>query len=508
MMNAPQRNPLALAVLAALSFTSGAAHAVYEDPHGQGEVLIYPYYTVQSAGGNSYNTYLSVASSASRPKAVKVRFREGKNARPVLDFNLYLSPNDVWTAAIGPGDGTAASPAVLYTADKSCTWPAIPATGLPFGNAAYAGTNADLGPDSLDRTREGYVEIIEMATLSGPAGTAVTHTVAGTPINCPYIQPANGFPSAADGASLTRPTGGLSGTYTLINVANGLNFGGNATALAQFSATPIFTNPGNAAPDLASANPPVAMTTSDTVYADSGPGTLIFVATYASGRDAVSATMMRSSVLNEFVLDTATRSETDWIITFPTKHLHVGIGTGAAIAPFTNNFGTSGACEPFNLTIFDREELPSEGLFCSTLCPPGPPSPSLCFAASVMSWKTGNPGSTANSSSVVGSQNWTNVSTTGRQNGWARLSFVGVGAATTGVSSLAGTGFAMNVTTAATASNATVNFRGLPAIGFMARTLNNGALSCTTFGGSAGVCAGSYGAAFAHKSQTTPIPAP
>jgi hypothetical protein len=54
-------------------------------------VLIYPYYTVQSAGGNLYNTYVSITNTTSRAKVVKVRFREGKTSAEVLDFNVYLS---------------------------------------------------------------------------------------------------------------------------------------------------------------------------------------------------------------------------------------------------------------------------------------------------------------------------------------------------------------------------------------------------------------------------------
>src|SRR4051812_2287428 len=118
------------ALAAALAASScSTAHAVYQDPSGIGQALIYPYYSVQTAGGNSFNTYLSVTNTTTRAKALKVRFREGKNSRTALSFNLYLSPNDVWTAAMGPGDATAASPATLYTADKSCTSPPIPPEG-------------------------------------------------------------------------------------------------------------------------------------------------------------------------------------------------------------------------------------------------------------------------------------------------------------------------------------------------------------------------------------------
>ena len=91
--------------------------------------LIYPYYTVQSNGGNAFNTYVSVVNTTDVVKVVKVRFREGKNSREVLDFNLYLSPNDVWTGAVIPSGTGASDPGRLITADTSCTNPAIPADG-------------------------------------------------------------------------------------------------------------------------------------------------------------------------------------------------------------------------------------------------------------------------------------------------------------------------------------------------------------------------------------------
>ena len=49
-----------------------------------------------------FNSLLSVVNSTASAKAVKVRFLEGKDSREVLDFNLYLSHNDVWTAGIIP----------------------------------------------------------------------------------------------------------------------------------------------------------------------------------------------------------------------------------------------------------------------------------------------------------------------------------------------------------------------------------------------------------------------
>ena len=101
-MNTFNRKSLhaALAGLGALGAT-GAAQAVNVNPDGLGQVLIYPYFTTQGTNA-PYNSLLSVVNSTNSGKVVKVRFLEGKFSHEVLDFNLWLSPKDVWTAAIVP----------------------------------------------------------------------------------------------------------------------------------------------------------------------------------------------------------------------------------------------------------------------------------------------------------------------------------------------------------------------------------------------------------------------
>src|SRR5256714_5733490 len=142
----------ALAGVGALGVT-GAAQAVNVNPNGLGQVLLYPYYTVRTDNlGNPYNSLLSVVNSTNSVKAVKVRFLEGKNSREVLDFNLFLSPFDVWTAAILPD--TATGGAKVGTFDVSCTLPPFSqsptAPFVSFVNFAYVGTSDDKGGSSLD----------------------------------------------------------------------------------------------------------------------------------------------------------------------------------------------------------------------------------------------------------------------------------------------------------------------------------------------------------------------
>ena len=161
-----------------------AAQAVSVNPDGLGQALIYPYYTVRDkvAGAALFTSLLSVVNSTQSAKAVKVRFLEGKNSREVLDFNLYLSKKDVRVAAIVP----TATGAAVYTPDNSCTTPTVGATlatATEFVVFAYTGSAADGADPSLDRTREGYVEIIEMGDIAGGSNTEdeVTHDSTGSP---------------------------------------------------------------------------------------------------------------------------------------------------------------------------------------------------------------------------------------------------------------------------------------------------------------------------------------
>ena len=114
-----KRKNLTAAVLAGLAGAAGivgtASAALFINPDGLGEVLIYPYYTVNA--GNA--TLMSVVNTTDSAKAVKVRFKEGENSREVLDFNLYLSAQDVWTAAVINDGGTP----TLIIPDNSCTVP-------------------------------------------------------------------------------------------------------------------------------------------------------------------------------------------------------------------------------------------------------------------------------------------------------------------------------------------------------------------------------------------------
>src|SRR5258708_28788090 len=164
-MNTFKRKALTSAVLGTVG-VAGSAQAIYQDPNNLGQALVYPYYTVQSAAGNAFNTFVSVTNTTTAVKVVKVRFREGKNSAEVLDFNLYLSPNDMWTGAVIPASTDTAAAGRLVTNDVSCTNPAIPSGGVDFRNFEYTGARSDALAAALDRTREAHVATFELGTLN------------------------------------------------------------------------------------------------------------------------------------------------------------------------------------------------------------------------------------------------------------------------------------------------------------------------------------------------------
>ncbi len=73
--------------------------------------------------------------------------------------------------------------------------------------------------------------------------------------------------------------------------------------------------------------------------------------TWSAGTaDAVSAVLMHDSVLNEFVLDSTTKSGTDWVVTMLTKRHYVTGGSGLAPKLFQRNFsGSEGSCDDLYL---------------------------------------------------------------------------------------------------------------------------------------------------------------
>lgn len=368
-----KKNTMATAIVAGLAGIAGIANistAVNVNPDGVGQVLLYPYYTVN--GNNS--TVLSVVNTTSAGKAVKVRFLDARNSREVLDFNLYLSEFDVWTAAIfSLADN---GPANITTSDTSCTVPGIEA-GIfllptladgrryyPFQTSFFTDFPGSVGLSGQTRTRDGYVELIEMGSIptSSTFGSALTH-VGGRPSSCATLESAwlsTGVWTASLGADdLEAPTGGLFGGAALVNVSDGTYINYNADAVDGFSASVLHTAPGSDRPNLTNANGATPGAVTSYVFDRGRLITSNWLVAAGGGVNAVSAVFDREAVFNEYAVDPDLAASSEWIVTFPTRRYYVG--ATSAVAPFTRGYQTAatglvGACERVSGRIYDREE--------------------------------------------------------------------------------------------------------------------------------------------------------
>ena len=376
------------------------AAAVHLGSDGTGQVLIFPYYTANADN----QTLISVVNSTADAKALKVRFYESRNGRATLNLNLYLGAYDVWTGGVislGTGVSSAAN---LLTVDSSCTAPAIqnnsalpvtPGGGLrymPFSDLAFTGANNDSDSNTLDRTREGFVEIIEMGTIV--AGSATANALQafvpgslGKPVNCDRIglsfQADGSYGSAQFGtlaSDIGPPSGGLSGTGAIINVSLGTYINYNATGLEAFRTTTMHTPPISPEPNFSNADPISTVVTPDRVIRSTWGSERVGLANGVGQRiDAVSSVLMAANISNEFSIEQSIGGASEWVITMPTKRFYsdsVSSGSLTAIAPFPAPFNVGApsniterqynACESVlpNMVSHDQEIL-QETLFFS-----------------------------------------------------------------------------------------------------------------------------------------------
>ena len=481
-----KRNSLTTAVVAGIAGTVGIANlasAVTINPDGLGQVLVYPYYTVNvpnNENSSNLTTQFAVVNTTDQGKAVKVRFLEGRNSREVRDFNLYLSPYDVWTAVVFklPSEDQAN----LLTADTSCTVPAIRTAtagssggaigALPDGRKFVRFTNQLFGSDSLygasggaarslANTREGHFEIIEMGVVGNNAGqgggaaqnsiAAITHNPAsGVPVNCQKVinawgQIPQGYWTADGTVDLNPATGGLFGSAAIVDVDNGTMLSYSPDAVDGFWAAGGFTHtrPEDTRPsigvDIGQPDP-----TATAYVFQNGQ---VVTATYGAGIagtavvDAFSALFMYDAVMNEYVLGGGAAATTDWALTFPTKGFYVDVPyrVAAVRAPFVENFSLAGSrtgsCIEVQLTPFDREERgpgactgsdagnPACDICFSPCEDPEAFVPTLCFETQVISFQTTEDYLDEATSPVLGSALAANVDTRADNlfNGWLRV---------------------------------------------------------------------------------------
>ena len=382
-----KKNVLALSIAVGLLGLAGGAHAV-TDPgiaavagskltnnvDGIGHILLVPYFTSQAANSTLINI---VNTDTVNAKAVKVRFRGAANSDDIFDFQVFLSPADVWAASISRGaDGRS----ILTTADSSCTKPnKATLNSTPFVTARL--DSALTGDALAAQTREGYVEILNMADITPTVGgvtnslfTAVKHVANGVP-PCDTAAAFTALDVTTDKATaawntagLQAPTTGLMANWTIINTVGASSWSGTADTVEARDTITNLPVAGNMVYWPQTSTPVVALTansyTADPLIRTDGQTPAGGATTAASApafsagfydfpdlstpytaaagvpgafaplRQALSQTQAIAavSVTNEYLTTTTIAATTDWTFSMPTRRYSVAMNYAALTA--------------------------------------------------------------------------------------------------------------------------------------------------------------------------------
>lgn len=376
---------LAVAVATASAGYAGIVNAqVLSDNQGLGDLAIVPYYTVNTG----WSTGVHVINSSDRTQVVKVRMRRAVDSMDALDFNVVMSPNDVWTGFLTQEGGDPGLEEIrFYTGDTSCTVPALTAGDVPYFSmpAIYR-----LGAE------EGYMEIMAMGSPADegePIARDALHQSDGIPEDCDRVRDnffggttagdyANSFAALPSAGARTRGvinsretmqytsssnTDPEFNTYTdsgnVLKVSYfiksdelGTEFGNDAVHIANFMTGPSITNQqvginegdlqGFDHPDLNGGAPTSSSASANFLNV---PG-VAQRGRYNGVRNALGA----SAVINDWSAavqegDFAFTVDTDWVVTTPGQYLMLNLAAyidGLEGVVLEEDIGDIAACQP------------------------------------------------------------------------------------------------------------------------------------------------------------------
>ena len=393
-----RKNVIALSIAAlvgGLGMAGGASAAVLQDtttdatqllttPAGTGHILVVPYFNTQ--GTNA--TLLNITNTDTiNGKAMKVRFRGGANSDDIFDFQLYLSPGDVWTANVAAGASGASR---MLTSDRSCTLPPSINQDFVLDRLPPQFTAAE----KAAWTREGYIEILNMADVPPNAAssslfTATKHVNGVAPctaatMNTLLVDPAT--LAEAQALGFRAPSGRVMANWIIVDVANTGSYSGEATSIIATTGAVDFVTqqgvPGRgnivffpqtgaaaATPNLHTADPSLrtvwgaaagqVQNGSGGAYSNGALTAPIVQAAQFDFPDLSTPYLMTfgldpidpitqagwlsdaiatTAIRNEYFTDPTVNAVTDWTFTMATRRYHVAVDYRAATAvrAFTN----------------------------------------------------------------------------------------------------------------------------------------------------------------------------
>ena len=339
-------------------FSTGTLSSLVFNPKGIGHIQYVPYFSAQEGNVTAVNI---VNTDTVNGKVLKVRFRGASNSDDVYDFQVFLSPGDVWTAGISKGsDGRSR----LDTADKSCTLPAN--VNGPF----VTGRLPTITGGNAEETREGYLEILTMADIVKGAADSKQRALYDATKHVKGVAPCTSSVLTAlkqenAGEYMAAPTTGLMANWTIINVQRIVAYTGAAVAIeardsldgepiagrlvywdqraepltsAQANANtadPLLRFPASGSPvvagaryDLPDLSTPYLPATADCPFCQAR---------------ALSDAIAVREIAGEFYSEPSVGAQTDWVLSFPTRRYFAAVRyTGSGAPAIVRNAGSDG----------------------------------------------------------------------------------------------------------------------------------------------------------------------
>jgi len=376
---------------------SSSATGFAVTPAGVGHMLVLPYFTTQAGNSTLINL---VNTDTTNAKAVKVRFRGASNSDDIFDFQVYMSPGDVWTANVS---ATADGRSQLSTSDKSCTLPSSVSQAFVTDRLPASYTQ----DQRYAETREGYVEIFNMAdippkalttagvttTAANALFTAVKHVSGVAPCTATTLGTLTQNPTdtlTAHTLGFQAPSTGLFGNYTIINVPATTTYSSELTAIVAESAPGVaglgnivfFPQTGTAATTVDAFTADPSLRTIGGAAANgvqNGAGTSVsntlpiitaaffdlpdlstpYLSTTAPGNTApliqaqtLTQALAVKTITNEYITDSSISAKTDWVFSMPTRRYSVALDY--ATTPFTRVFSNFAAAVGAGNDFFTR----------------------------------------------------------------------------------------------------------------------------------------------------------
>jgi hypothetical protein len=292
-----------------------ATQDVYVNPGGLGDFLIYGYYNVRDNRDNYFNIVNTDVSNGVR---ARIRFKEAADidscggSIEILDFDVCLTPGDVWTGVIKEVNGNA----VLFSPDDDTYVDVGQTRGLKtvifpdeFPNGVAFKTSPTVPGVSSDDTLEGYFFAIGMNELIGVPG------------NC-----------GDQNDTLSEVDNVLFGVNYAVDMDNLATFAYNASSLGDWDNSPWITDLTDETPDI-----------------DNGQDGIV----------GVNYALTKSNLYSIYDLEADIAGKTSMIVNFPSRR--------ATCENFIDIFDDDRVL----ITVWDDEEQSPKTVCEFSPCPPG-----------------------------------------------------------------------------------------------------------------------------------------